>query len=341
MARKPKNRRNPVRMKDIASDLNVSVVTVSKVLRNHGDISEATRERVLRRVEELNYRPSWVARSLVSRRSYVIGLVIPDLMHSFFAEIAKAVSQTIRLKGYTVFISNSEEDPDIEKEEIEFFLARQVEGLIIAPCQPPGRIEIFKGIEELGIPFVLIDRILPGLRTNYVGVDDEAVGKLATEHLINRGCRRIAHIRGHEVSTTIGRVNGYRKALAQHGLELRDDYVVRGGYRDSGGYEAMQKLLLAKPRPDGVFCYNDPVAGGAISAILEAGLKVPSDIAVIGSGNIHYSNLFRVPLSTIDQNSSFLGVRSAEMLLELIDSKGKRPAETVFVPPRLILRESA
>ncbi len=328
-------------MKDIASELNISVMTVSKVLRNHSDISEATRERVLKRVRELNFRPSWVARSLVSRRSYVIGLVVPDLMHSFFAEIAKAVSQAIRAKGYTAFISNSEENADIEREEIEFFLARQVDGLIIAPCQPPGRTEIFETIEESGVPFILIDRILPGVRQNYVCVDDEAIGKMATEHLVKRGCRRIAHIQGHEVSTAAGRLNGYRKILLRHGLEVRNDYVVPGGFQDSDGYEAMRRLLLVKPRPDGVFCYNDPVAGGAMNAILETGLSIPGDIAVIGSGNVHYSNLFRVPLSTIDQNSSVLGEKAAELLLELMDSNGEHHPTTILLPPRLILRESA
>ncbi len=341
MNEREKGKHRPVRMKDIAADLNVSVVTVSKVLRNHADIGEETRERVLKRVKELNYRPSWIARSLVSQRSYTIGLVIPDLMHSFFAEIAKAVSRTVRRKGYTVFIANSEEDPDIERREIEFFLARQVDGLVIAPCQPPGRLEPFQSIADSGVPFVVVDRILPDLKANYVLVDDEAAGELATEHLIQRGCRRIAHIRGHGISPAEGRLAGYRKALSRHRLEAPDGYVVTGGYSEVAGHDAMGLLLALDPRPDGVFCFNDPTAAGAIRAILDAGLAVPNDVAVVGSGNVHYSDFFRVPLSTIDQSSALIGVKAAELILGLIASKRPRRPKTVLLPPKIVVRDSA
>ena len=182
-------------MKDIARDLGVSVVTISKVLRNHPDVGDETRERVLARVKELDYRPNLAARSLVTGRTYLVGLVVPDLLHPFFAEIAKSISEVLRQSGYYLIVSSSEEDPDLEEQEIDQLLARRLDILIIASCRLT--VDLFFRVEKQKTPYVLIDRSLPGLSANFVGVDDEAVGLLATRHLIDVGCKLIAHIRGH------------------------------------------------------------------------------------------------------------------------------------------------
>ena len=328
-------------MKDIARDLGVSLMTVSKALRSHSDISEATKRRVLKRARELNYRPNWIARSLVTRRTYMVGLIIPDLMHSFFAEVAKGIARKFEPLGYQIVISNSEENPDAELREIQVLLDRSVDGIIIAAAQSNVRGELFKILETRKIPYVLIDRLPAGFEGHFVGGRDEEIGMMATEHLIDEGCRRIAHLRGPGNSTGSGRLRGYRRALAKHQLEAPADYVVSGQHEDSTGYEGMRKLLGVSPRPDGVFCYNDPVAAGAIKAILEAGLKVPHDIAVIGAGNVHYSDLLRVPLSTIDQSSSLIGETAADLLVECIEAKNPVSPRRVLIPPRLIARESS
>src|SRR5919201_2913561 len=212
------------RMKDIARDLGVPVITISKVLRNHPDVGDETRERVLARVKELDYQPNLAARSLVTGRTYLVGLVVPDLLHPFFAEIAKSLSEALRESGYYLIVSSSDEDPDLEEAEINQLLARRLDTLIIASCR--STVELFFRIEKQRTPYVLIDRSLPGLAANFVGVDDEAVGRLATRHLIEIGCKRIAHIRGPETSTGIRRVEGYKQALAQAGLKVRDRYVI-------------------------------------------------------------------------------------------------------------------
>jgi DNA-binding LacI/PurR family transcriptional regulator len=206
----------PVRMKDIARDMGLSTVTISKVLRGHSDISEETRKRVLKRMKELNYQPNLAARALITGRTSTIGLVVPDLLHPFFAQIAKAVSAGIRGQGYSLIITSSEEDPDLERQEIEQLLARRVDVMLIASAQ--WTVETFRRIEERKIPYILIDRWFAGLAANFVGVDDEAVGAIATGHLIDQGCRRIAHIRGPETSTAVGRLEGYRRALAARQL---------------------------------------------------------------------------------------------------------------------------
>lgn len=178
-------------------------------------------------------------------------------------------------------------------------------------------VECFRRIEEQKIPYVLIDRRFLGFPGNFVGIDDEAVGALATEHLIAAGCRRIAHIRGSErTSTGMGRLAGYKQALARHGMESPPGYIVAlrtfDVNRESSGAECMKQLLRRNPRPDAVFCYNDPAAIGAMNVILNAGLAIPEDIALIGCGNLHYDPSLRVPLSSMDRQSELIGTRAVD-----------------------------
>jgi LacI family transcriptional regulator len=329
-------------MKDIAHDLGVSVVTVSKVLRNHQDIGDETRRRVLQRVKELNYTPNLAARGLVTGKTYLVGLVVPDLLHPFFAQIAVSLSAVLRKKGYYLTITTSEDNPELEVQEIGRLLARRLDALVIATtCAEPT---VFKNLQKDGPPFVLIDRSLPDLDANYVGVDDEAVGRLAVEHLIDVGCKRIAHLRGPENSPGKGRLKGFEDALRAHGMNPLPEYIsthrdVNVHSRESGAKLMKQMLALSSP-PDGVFCHNDPMAIGAIHAILGAGLRVPEDIAVIGSGNINYSMELRVPLSSIDQRTELIGERAARLTLSLLESKTQPRPKTVIVQPKLVARAS-
>jgi len=317
----------------------VSVMTVSKVVRGCADVGAETRSRVLARIKELNYQPNWVARSLAARRTFMIGLIVPDLMHSFFAEIAKGIASSIRPFGYDVVICNSEENCDLETSEIERLLGRQVDGLILASAQPPEGGHVFDRIEARGVPYVLIDRRFPDRAASYVGADDEAIGRMATRHLIDMGCRRIAHLAGPAHTPGVSRLKGYRDALASAGIPAPDSYVVHASDDDSG-YRATNRLLALKQPPDGIFGYNDPVAAGALKAILENGIRVPQQIKVIGAGNVHYSDLLRIPLSTVDQSSTKIGQQAAEILVKAIGSKRKRPPIILFTEPTLIVRES-
>jgi LacI family transcriptional regulator, galactose operon repressor len=328
-------------MLDIAKAVNVSVVTVSKVLRNQGRISEATRKRVLRQAKLMNYQMNWAARSLVTRRTYTIGLLLPEFAHPFFGEIARAVAQTVRPHGYHVVISSFEEDPELESNEADSLLARQVDGLIIATAQPPRHLAMFKRVQARKTPYVLIDRPVGGLRTCFVGVDNRAIGQLATEHLIACGCRRIAHLRGPDLEIANDRLKGYRQALAKGGVTGPPNYIAAGGHDDGSGYEGMRGLLKRCPVPDGVFCFNDPVAIGAMKAIFAAGLNIPRDIAMVGAGNVHYSDMLTVPLTTIDQGTCRIGVIAAELLLARIGAKRALPPQKILLEPKLVERASA
>jgi LacI family transcriptional regulator len=323
--------------------LGVSVVTVSKVLRNHEDIGAETREKVLKRIQELNYQPNLAARALVTGRSHLLGLVVPDLVHPFFAEVAKGVSALLRARGYGLVIASSEEDPQLERQEIGQLLARRLDLLLIASTQ--WTVESFRKIEEQQRPYVLVDRKFRGLAANFVGTDDLAIGRMATEHLLHNGCRRIAFVGGEHVSTATARLEGYQSALTSAGFPIASEYILRRPhYDDAGdvtGYKAAKELLALARRPDGIFCNNDPLAMGVMAAILEAGLRIPEDVCVIGAGNVRYAGALRVPLSSIDQDSALLGSSAAELALSLVQTKVLPRPKQIIIPPKLVVRRSS
>lgn len=331
-------------LKDVARDLELSVVTVSKVLRNHPDISEKTKARVLKRMKELNYQPNYAARALITGRSWTMGLIVPDLLHPFFANIAQEISDEVRGHGYGVIIASSDEEPEIERSEILQLLARQVDVLIVASAQSSP--ESFQEIASRDIPYILLDRSFHLFKANFIGVDDRVVGLLATTHLVEQGCKHIAHIRGPEVSTARGRLQGYLEGLATGGLPAPAECIVpigaSGDHRgEKGGYEATQWLLAQKIRPDGIFCFNDPIALGAMRAILDEGLRIPDDVAVVGCGNLAYSDFLRVPLTSIDQGSDKIGKAAAAMGLKLAQNQTPRSPKIKLVQPSLVVRSSS
>lgn len=331
-----------VRMKDIAEDLGVSLVTVSKVLRNKPDVGEATRKRILERAKALNYRPNMLARGLASGRSYTVGLIVPDLVHTFFAELGRGVSARLRKEAYQLILASAEEEPELERLEIEHLLARGVDALMIASCQHSA--EGFKSLVSSKIPYVLIDRFIPRFNSPFVGTNDIAAGRMATEHLIQLGRKRIAHIGGELISTSVGRLSGYKEALKANRLPFRPEYVaIRSRLEEAGiqiGAHAMSDLLRLKGRPDAVFCYNDLTAVGAIHCLLANKLRVPEDVAVIGCGNLRLSEYLEVSLSTIDQATQLQGEEAAGLALSLI-ADGNKKTKHLLIEPTVIARDSS
>ena len=328
----------PVTLADIARELGVSKMTVSRAINNHPLINAETRTRVLEVARRLNYQPNQHARALATNRSHLIGVVVPDLMHSYFAEIYRGVEAVARPLGYRNLICNTDEDAAKELDETEALLPR-TDGLIVASSLPPAKIGFYKRIVKEGAKVVFIDRRLKGLNCPVVTTDDVQVGMLATEHLISLGHRRIGHLRGTSASTSEGRFEGYRRALEKHRLPLDDALVRDCGFSERDGYEATRLWLAEGPLPGAVFAVNDPAAIGAMQALEEAGRRVGRDVAVVGSGNIHYGDMLRVPLTTVSWSRSEMGQQAARLLLQLIEGEapGKRQ---VVLPPELIVRSS-
>jgi LacI family transcriptional regulator len=329
----------PVTLADIARELGVSKMTVSRAINNHPLINAETRARVLEVARRLNYQPNQHARALATNRSHLIGVVVPDLMHSYFAEIYRGVEAVARPLGYRNLICNTDEDAAKELDETEALLPR-TDGLIVASSLPPGKVGFYRRIIKEGAKVVLIDRRLKGLSCPVVMTDDVQVGMLATEHLIDLGHRRIGHLRGTAASTAEGRFEGYRRALEKHGLPL-DDALVRGcGFSERDGYEATRLWLAEGDVPEAIFAVNDPAAIGAMQAFEEAGLRVGRDVALVGGGNIHYGDMLRVPLTTVSWSRSEMGRQAARLLLQLIE--GESPGkQQIVLPPELIVRSSS
>jgi len=330
-----------IRLKDIARDLNVSVITVSKALRGNTDISDATRQRVLQRMKELDYQPNMMARSLATGQSFILGLIVPDLLNPFMAELAKSLAGTLRQQSYGLIVASSEDDADIEQSEIRMMLARGVDALLLASCQ--SLLQGFYSFHHHDTPFVLLDRPFPHLRANFVGSDDCAGGRLATDHLLELGRRRLAYIGSPDLSPAADRFRGFRNALRDHDVELRED-LIRAGTgveegADAAGYEMMRKLLKLRSRPNGVFCHNDVIAIGAMKATLDAGFSIPHDIAFVGFDNVSYSKYLPIPLTSVDQRTSQLGETAAMLALALVGKKVHVP-RNILLAPKLIVRRS-
>jgi LacI family transcriptional regulator len=330
-----------IRLKDIARELNVSVITVSKALRGKPDISEATRERILKRMKELDYQPNMTARSLTTGRSFILGLIVPDLLNPFFTELANSLSGALRKRSYGLILASSEDSPEIEQSEIRMMLARGVDALLIASCQI--KLEGFYSIHNQDTPFLLVDRPFAYLRANFVGTDDCAGGRLATEHLIQLGRKRLAYIGSPDLSPAADRFRGFRNALRDHDIEMQESFILSAPANDqpgnNAGYAMMQTLLRRKSRPNGVFCHNDLVAIGAMKATLDAGISIPGDIAFVGFDNVSYCKYLQIPLTSVDQPTAQLGELAAQLAVELVTKKIDTP-KTILLPPTLVVRES-
>jgi LacI family transcriptional regulator len=329
-------------MKRIAGELGVSITTVSKVLNNHDDISPATRARVMAKVEELSYRPNAVARSLTLRRTHTLGMVIPDLLHSFFAEILSGIEPVASERGYGLLLCSSGENPAKERSELQLLHGRQVDGIILAPSHGSGNGEILRELLSQGIGVVMIDRDdYPTIPCHRVLTDDEQVGVLATEHLLASGRRAIAHLAGPRLVHARRREKGWKDTLRAAGIRIPSDWVVPAGFMASDGYRAMKRALSLRPRIDAVFSANDPSAIGAMKAVWEAGLRVPDDIAIVGAGDVIHGELLKVPLTTVSWSRSELGRAAAELLLNAAERNGNgNEPRRVVIPPHLVIRES-
>jgi LacI family transcriptional regulator len=328
-------------MKRIASDLGVSVTTISKVLNNHGDISEATRDRVLARIEELGYQRNAVARSLTLRRTHTIGIVIPDLMHSFFVEIIQGIEPVASVRGFGLLLCSSGEDPAKERAELDMLRGRQVDGIVLASAHGSANGDLLTQMTGGGTGLVMIDRDdHPKVECHRVLTDDEGVGTMATNHLLDLGRRAIGHIGGPDIAHARRREHGWREALKARDVRAAGDWFVQAGFMESDGYRAMKRLLTVRPRLEAVFAANDPVAIGAMKAIWEAGLRVPDDIGIVGVGDIALSDMLRVPLTTVSWSRKDQGLNAAELLLNGLEGDEPDPPRRVIIPPHLVVRES-
>jgi len=329
-----------VTIKDIARELGLSVNTVSRALNNKPDVSRQTRARVLETARRLHYVPNTIARSLVTRRSNTLGLVVTDVVNPFYSRVIRGVEETARQHGYTIILLNTNERDEDEKAAIRVLRSKRVDGMIISPVQVSR--DHIAALQEDGYPFVLINRYFPDLDTDYVINDNRLGAYLATSHLIRLGHRRITHITGPEhVSSVRERLRGYRQALEEGGVAADQQHVIHTSLSLEGGYRATQQLLDGCSLPTALFTYSDLLAVGALKAIREAGLRVPEDVALVGYDDIEFAAFLEVPLTTISQRSYEIGSCGVELLLDILANPGEqRQRRHTVLQPRLVVRKS-
>ncbi len=329
----------PTTLADIAKALGVSKMTVSRAINDHPEISPETRARILETAQRMNYRPNQFARALTTNRSYLLGVVVPDLMHSYFAEICRGIESVAKPLGYQNLICSTDENIANEETEIEALLPR-TDGLILASSAPASDTRFYRRAIRDRARIVLIDRQLEGIKCPAVTTDDVKVGELATEHLLGLGHRRVGHLKGTVASTARLRFEGYKKALARRRVPLDDGLVKECGFTESDGYAATSEWIREGDLPSAIFAANDPAAIGAMNAISQAGLRIPEDVAIVGGGNIHYGDMLRVPLTTVAWSTAEMGQAAARLLIDLVEGKRGTKEQHVIVEPELVVRAS-
>ncbi len=332
-----------ITIKDLAQALNISVSTVSRALKNNPEISEETRKTVQALAKELGYRPNPIAVALKTQKSNTIGIVVPQIVNTFFATVVKKVEEIADKYGYNVLVSSSNESFEKEKKNIDIFLANRADGIILSISRGTTSYEHIKAIQQAGVPLVLFDRTTKELNVSRVVADDADAACKIVQHLIQGGARKIALITGPEqLSIGKNRMKGYLKAMTINRLEIKPEYIVRcDDFSVEAAKEATLRLLNLKDMPDAIFGINDDMAIGAIEAIKERKLRIPEDVAVFGFSNSKRSRYMNPGVSTINQFPEKVGERAAELLFEqILNGKHAQIREEV-VNCELIIRESS
>jgi len=338
---------NQVTIKDIARELGISPSTVSRALKDHPDISSDTKKAVNELAEKLNYQPNIVALSLRQRKTNTIGVIIPELVHFFFSTVISGIESVAYEAGYNVILAQSNESYQREVIALKALFNSRVDGMLLSVSRETTNFDHIESIISKGVPIVFYDRMYNNPNTSKVIVDDYIGAKEAVFHLIDQGCKRIAHLVGApSLIITKDRLRGYQDALNEKELELKENYTIicpSGSFEE--GKKATKKLLALATLPDAIFAGNDPMAMGAMMAIKEKGLKIPQDIAVVGFSNWFFGELMDPSLTTVDQPGFEMGQEAARLLIRQIEMKDKDQddpnPETKVLKTRLVVRDSS
>lgn len=330
---RPKGR---VTLRDVAREAGVSIKTVSRVVNGEREVNSDTAERVAEVLQRLGYQPNELARSLRGQRSYTIGLMIADISNPFYSGCAKAIEEVARERGYTVILCASSEDTEVERSYVELLARRRIDGLLLVPAADGH--EYLVAQQVAGTPVVTLDRPVEAVATDQVLVKNRAGTREATEHLIGHGHRRIAFIGDHEqVYTARMRLEGYREALSESGLEE----LSRMESKDPVSAERATRELLELPRPPtAFFAGNNLITVGVLKALEHSGLRVPEDVALIGFDDFELATVLRPRLSLVRQPADELGRKAAEVLFDRIEGSQPADFQRIVLPTELIVRES-
>lgn len=326
-------------IREVARKAGVAAITVSRVINRSGYVSDETRQRVEQAIAELDYVPNVLARGLRSSRTHTLGLLVTDITNAFWTTVARGAEDAALRSGYSVFLCNTDESASKQEQYLRALLSHRVQGVIIAPASSDR--SALAALERARLPFVIVDRRVPGVDADLVLGDSLGGARMLVEHLVGRGHRRIAHIGGPiGVSTADDREQGYREALMAAGIEVDPDLVQRGDYKLESGRRLMRQLLERSPLPTAIFAANNVLAVGALAALQERGLRVPEDMALVCFDDLPQASLIDPFLTVAAQPAYDLGATALRLLLARL-ADPHRPPDTVVLPVQLLVRRSS
>jgi LacI family transcriptional regulator len=334
-------RSNQVTIKDIARELGVSPSTVSRAMKDHPDISPSTKQQVRELVEKLKYKPNAIALSLRSRKSNTIALIVPEIVHHFFSSVISGIEDVAQEAGYNVMIFQSNESYDREVAIAQSLASIQVDGILVSIAKTSLKYGHFAELMKEGMPLVFFDRACDQIDTDRVIVDDFNAAFHAVEYLIQTGCRRIAHFSAPQhLQIGYQRKRGYISALEKHGIEVRDELMVKCDTLQEALEITPQIMRLNNP-PDAIFTVNDLTASGVLKVLKQLRFRIPEDVSVIGFTDGLVATVTDPALTSVNQHGYEMGKRSMSMLLKRMDVlEEDHPANTEIIPTELVVRES-
>lgn len=333
-----------VTIKDIAERLNVSVATVSRALRNSEEIKKETKLAVLKMAEEMDYHPNLLASSLSSKRSKILGVVVPTINRQFWSNVISGIEHVAYKKGYKVMIFQSSESYGKEREIVEILANSRVDGILMAFSKETIDFSHIKHVMERGIPVLLFEKVCEELQTSKIVTDNYEGARQIVKHLVERGKKHIVYLSGHlSLKVCRERYEGYKDILMENGLPLEPQLLVEiPEFSYEGAAQALQTLWGKEIRPDAIFCFADILAIGVLHAAKQMGIQVPSQLAVAGFGNDDTGKFVSPSITTMAQPSFEMGRAAASLLLkQILSEENIFVYKTKVIKPQLLVRESS
>lgn len=330
-----------ITIKDIASELGISYSTVSRALSNHPDVHEKTRKEVVEKAEKMGYRPNIFARNLKSSHSNQIGVIVPEIRHDFFANAVAGIEDVAYQKGYTVIVSQSNEDVAREEINVRSMFINRVAGILVSVSQTTSSSDHFNMLLENGVKMVFFDRIIEEMDVFKVVINDEESSYNAVKYLIEKGYKKIVHLAGPQnLGVCRNRKLGYEHAMSDFNLgsEIK---VVEGGMHENDGSESVEQLISSAYMPEAIFAVNDPVAIGAFKRLREMNISIPDQVGIVGFSNNPIAEIVEPKLTTVEQPAYEMGRKAAELLIDQIeDNQIDLVNKTLTLDSHLIVRQS-
>ncbi|MFJ9463140.1 substrate-binding domain-containing protein [Viridibacillus arvi] len=329
-----------VTMADVANKANVSKSTVSQYINNRFEyMSLETKKRIECAIEELNYQPNIIARSLKQKKTYTIGVIVANILHTFSTQVIRAIEDECQRKNVNVIVCNADDQPSKERKYIETLRAKQVDGLIIFPTG--GNLDLYKKLEKSGYPLVFVDRTVENTDITSVLLDNEKASSLAVDHLVGKGYRNIAFLTTSiemNITPRIERMDGFKKALQKHNLPLLEQFYAGEEIHKMQG--KMHFMFSQDKVPDAIICGNDLTLLEVLKFCRKKALTIPTDVALVSIDEVSFSEIYNPPITVVTQPSYEIGTYAAKQLLQKADEHEKIEEIIIRFEPKLVVRSS-